>query len=336
MRLEECLDVPLHISLSDIRTFGHGLHRPECVLCNRYGDVFVAHLGHGVLHIAPDGTQRAIGDFTHVDGLAWIPNGIAWMPDSSFLIANMGPAGGLWRLTREGDLSPVLTELDGMSLGATNFVMVDDLDRTWVTVTTRHWPISNAFAPLGGPTANDGYLILIDAKGPRVVADGFAFANEVRMDPSGRYIYVVETFGRRISRFTLESNGHLRDRTVFASFGHGTFADGAAFDVEGHLWVASIVSNRLLRIAPDGRVQTVLEDLDSDHVNRIERLLAEGTIARKDVQHTPTNVLKNIASVTFGGSDLRTVYLGSLGGDTLSTFRSPVAGLPPVHWNQKF
>jgi len=36
-----------------------------------------------------------------------------------------------------------------------------------------------------------------------------------------------------------------------------------------------------------------------------------------------------MASVTFGGPDLKTVYLGSLMGSRLPCFRSPVAGLPP-------
>jgi hypothetical protein len=40
-----------------------------------------------------------------------------------------------------------------------------------------------------------------------------------------------------------------------------------------------------------------------------------------------------LASVTFGGPDLKTVYLGSLMGTTIPSFRSPVAGLPMVHWN---
>jgi hypothetical protein len=42
-----------------------------------------------------------------------------------------------------------------------------------------------------------------------------------------------------------------------------------------------------------------------------------------------------MASLTFGGPDLRTVYLGSLRGSTLPSFRSPVAGLPLVHWNER-
>ncbi len=43
-----------------------------------------------------------------------------------------------------------------------------------------------------------------------------------------------------------------------------------------------------------------------------------------------------LASETFGGPDLRTVYLGSLKGSRIPYFRSPVPGLPMVHWNERF
>jgi hypothetical protein len=42
--------------------------------------------------------------------------------------------------------------------------------------------------------------------------------------------------------------------------------------------------------------------------------------------------LRNIASVAFGGADLKTVYLGNLAGDRIATFRSPIAGAEPVQW----
>ena len=42
-----------------------------------------------------------------------------------------------------------------------------------------------------------------------------------------------------------------------------------------------------------------------------------------------------LTSLTFGGADLRTVYLGSLKATTLPYFTSPVAGLPMVHWNER-
>ena len=42
--------------------------------------------------------------------------------------------------------------------------------------------------------------------------------------------------------------------------------------------------------------------------------------------------LKNIASVAFGGPDLKTVYLGNLAGDRILMFTSPIAGAEPVQW----
>ena len=39
-----------------------------------------------------------------------------------------------------------------------------------------------------------------------------------------------------------------------------------------------------------------------------------------------------MASVTFGGPDLRNLYIGSLRGTTIPWFRAPVAGLPMAHW----
>ena len=42
-----------------------------------------------------------------------------------------------------------------------------------------------------------------------------------------------------------------------------------------------------------------------------------------------------MASVTFGGPDLQTVYIGSLRGSRIPYFRAPVPGLPMVHWKEE-
>ena len=39
-----------------------------------------------------------------------------------------------------------------------------------------------------------------------------------------------------------------------------------------------------------------------------------------------------MASLTFGGPDLRMVHLGGLRTTSIAAFESPVAGLPMVHW----
>jgi hypothetical protein len=43
-----------------------------------------------------------------------------------------------------------------------------------------------------------------------------------------------------------------------------------------------------------------------------------------------------MASLTFGGADLRNCYIGSLRGTTLPWFRSPVAGLAMAHWGENY
>jgi len=324
---------PWAFDLDDIAFIGEGLRRPECVLTTVCGDLFVAALGHGVVHIAPDGTQQPIGDIRAIDGQDFIPNGLTLERDGSFLITNMGEGGGLWRLDWNGAVAPVLREVDGRILPATNFVLRDWKGRLWVTVSTRRWPISQAFSPLGGPIVADGFLVLIDGRGARIVADGLAFANEVRLNRAGTEIYVVETYGRRISKFDVDERGDLSNRTSWTEFGHGTFPDGIAFDADGHLWVAGMTSNRLFRVAPDGEQTLLLEDTDHDYLDVIEQRLREGTLRREDAQKVPSKLLKNIASVAFGGPDLKTIYLGSLGGDRVAVLRSPVAGEPLTHWS---
>lgn len=143
---------------------------------------------------------------------------------------------------------------------------------------------------------------------------------------------MVETQGRRITRFCLGVSGDLTGRETFTSFGHGTFADGIAFDAEGHLWVTSIVSNRLFRVAPDGKAVLVFEDGNPENIAKVEAALNDGSVTREHFNSKSGTRVHNIASIAFGGRDLRTAYLGSLVGDAIVVFRSPVAGLQLPHW----
>jgi hypothetical protein len=93
-----------------------------------------------------------------------------------------------------------------------------------------------------------------------------------------------------------------------------------------------VISNRLLRLAPDGTQSVILEDADPEAVARAERHYAENRLSRADVDSGRDRALGNLASVTFGGPDLKTVYLGSLFGTRIATFRSPIAGAEPPHW----
>ena len=55
-------------------------------------------------------------------------------------------------------------------------------------------------------------------------------------------------------------------------------------------------------------------------------------LERADIDAGRDRTLGNLASVAFGGPDLRTVYLGSLFAQRIATFRSRIAGAEPPHW----
>ncbi len=314
------------VTLQDLTFHGSGLKRPECVLCTASGTIFAADWEGGVTRIAPDGAQTRI----LARDAPWLrPNGIALRRDGSFLLAHLGEeTGGIFRLDRDGGLEPLLTELRGEALPPTNFVLEDEQGRIWITVSTRLRPRSLAYRD----DVADGFIVLMDGSGARIVAEGLGYANEVAFDAEGRFLYVNETFGRRLSRFEVAADGSLGSRETVTEFGAGTFPDGLAFDDEGGIWITSVVSNRVIRVAPDGGQEIILEDSDSRHVDWVEAAYIAGKLGRPHLDKIRSQRLRNISSLAFGGPDLKTAYLGCLLGDCLASFRVPWAGRPPLHW----
>ncbi len=316
------------VAVGDLTWIGVGLHRPECVLCTAAGDVYVSDWRGGVSRIRPDGSVTQIGGAASEEAAPARPNGIAMQRDGSFLLADI-ERGGVYRLTRDGALHPFLVEVEGRPLPDTNFVMVDRAGGIWVTVSTRHKPRQEAYRA----NVSDGFIVRQDRRGTRIVADGLGFTNECQLHPSGGWLYVNETFGRRLSRYPLGADGDLGRRETVTEFGHGTYPDGLAFDVEGGAWITSVVSNRVIRVLPDGSQQVVLEDSDPAHVEEVERAYRAGTMNREHLSAIRSRALKSLSSLAFGGPDRRTAYLGCLLGDRLATFRAPVAGAELSHWN---
>ncbi len=315
------------LSLDQIETVGRGLRRPECVLCTASGNIYCADWGGGVTWLKPDGATERI--LARQAGFDLKPNGIALCRDGSFLVTDLGDQGGLYRLQRDGRLDPEIVEAEGRRVPPSNFVLLDDRERIWLSVSTRHEPRARGYRP----DVNDGFIVLKDARGTRVVADGLGYTNEVQLDPSGQWLYVNETFGRRLSRFRITATGALKGRETVAEFGAGTFPDGLTFDARGGIWITSIVSNRILHIEPGKAPRAVIEDTDPDHLAWVEAAFQGGTMGRPHLDQVKSRKLGNISSLAFGGPDLRTAYLGCLLDDRLYRFRAPVAGRPPVHWH---
>ncbi len=317
------------VDLASLRFTGAGLVRPECVLATKSGALYTADWRGGVAQTGPDATAALYrGELP--GGRPLRPNGIALRRDGSFLLADLGETrGGVFALSRDGQLRPFLETVDGVDLPPSNFVFEDDKGRTWITVSTRKVPRAAAYRA----DVSDGFVVLVDQRGARIVADGLCYTNEAMVSPDGRWLYVNETFSRRLSRFAIAADGSLGAKEVVTTFSHGTYPDGLAFDAAGHQWITSIISNRVLRVAPDGAVTLVLEDADPAHVDWCETAYLAGELGRPHLDHAAGRVLKNISSLAFGGPDLSTAYLGCLLGDAIAHFQAPVAGHPPFHWH---
>ena len=83
--------------------------------------------------------------------------------------------------------------------------------------------------------------------------------------------------------------------------------DGGTLDLpEGSLWVTLPAANKIVMICPDQSVETIVHDISGEIVNH------------------PTNI-------TWGGEDMRDLYIGSIRADYVLKARSPVAGMKLIH-----
>jgi sugar lactone lactonase YvrE len=331
------------IDRSAITFVGRDLQRPECILAEPDGTLWSADARGGVVKIGPNGsqeviTQRRSAHFEHAGSEAnrylhgTLPNGLAFARNGDFLISNFG-TDCLEVMSRDG-MSRVLADaIDGEPIGKVNFVLRDSRDRIWITVSTR---IKNWMQALRTDLA-DGYLARLENGRFRIVADGFRFTNEIRFDANEEYLYVVETTGGCITRLRVDDDGNVKGREVFgpSSLGRGAWPDGIAFDSAGNLWGTLVYSDKLFVITPNGDMRVLLDEGDPEKVCALEQAFFNNAVTEDVLFATGRGLAPWMASVTFGGPDLKTVYIGSLKGSRIPCFRSPVAGLPMVHWNEK-
>ena len=317
------------IEVDQLRTAARGLVRPECVLALASGELITSHGRGGYSVVDASGHVRhvvadaALG--THV------ANGIALGPDGVVRFADLAESGGgVYAVWHTGEIYPELTEIDGIPLPPTNFVTFEDETTMWLSVMTRTKPRWNAWRTSGG----SGFIAVRDERGARIVADGLGYTNEFAFSPDGRWVYVNETYARRVSRYPRHEGNTLGDKEVVAQLSGGDIPDGLAFDAHGGLWVTCIGSNRLLVIRPDGDIQVIIDGSDPLHTKNVGDRLTQGTLTFEDMQSAGASLLANISSIAFGGPDRRTVYLGCLLGDSVRSFRVPVTGHELPHWNR--
>jgi sugar lactone lactonase YvrE len=111
------------------------------------------------------------------------------------------------------------------------------------------------------------------------VVEGIHIVNTVSCSPDGRTYYLADSARKVIWAYDMDEAGNLSNRRDFARVEHGG-PDGSAVDAEGFLWNAQWGAWRIVRYAPDGSIDRVVE-----------------------------MPVEQPSSCAFGGADLTTLYV---------------------------
>lgn len=108
--------------------------------------------------------------------------------------------------------------------------------------------------------APEGVLYKLERPGElEPVLDGICIPNSLAFSPDGRTMYFADSL--RYSLFAYDydpDTGRMGPPRVFATTEPPGFPDGSTVDAEGYLWNAQFDAWRLVRYAPDGRIDRIV------------------------------------------------------------------------------
>jgi sugar lactone lactonase YvrE len=230
--------------MAEMRTVLEGLAFPEGPRWHDGRLFFSDQHAHQVLALDPAG---AVEEIVRVEQQ---PSGLGWTPDGRMLIVSMLDRRLLQfdgkRLTEVADLSALASfHCNDMVVAADGRAYVGnfgfDLD---------------AGAPMRPAT-----LVTVAPDGTAsTAADEMRFPNGTVITPDGRTLIVAETTAGCLTAFTIEPDGSLADRRLWAQL-DGAVPDGICLDADGAIWMACPLSSRCLRVTEGG---AVLEEIATD------------------------------------------------------------------------
>jgi len=191
-----------------------------------------------VRRLAPDG--QLLEEFP-VPGR---PSGMGWLPDGSLLVVSMLER-RLYR--RDGDALRLYADLSSVHPAHSNDMVVDATGRAWVG--------NIGFDFHGGESTRATAIARVDRdRGVHCAATDLLCPNGSVVTPDGRTLIVAESLASRLTAFTIEADGTLGGRRVFAALPEGHVPDGICLDAEGCVWYASPYSHAVFRVRDGGEI----------------------------------------------------------------------------------
>ena len=202
-------------------------------------------------------------------------NGLALTKKKTFLLACTNDPGAILEVDMTGKQ---LRRWDADSNGKKFDGGIND-----IVVTANGGAYATVFGPYANPptpTAVIGKILYLGPGGEKwvEVADHLNYANGVGVSPDQKTLYVSETVGNCILKFTINGDGSLSNRSNFALLSHlvrnkvnswWLGPDSMKIDSKGNIYVAQWFGGKILKLSPEGKLLHVFEIAAGDGTTNV-------------------------------------------------------------------
>jgi sugar lactone lactonase YvrE len=170
------------------------------------------------------------------------PSGLGWLPDGSMVASSM--VDRTIKVFRDGSWH-LYADISGIASFHTNDLVVNSNGDVYIG--------NFGFDLDAGANPVPATLALVKADGSvSAVADDLMFPNGMVITPDGATLVVAESSAARLTAFTIEPDGRLTDRRLWATVPGAP--DGICLDADGGIWVACAATPRCVRITEGGEI----------------------------------------------------------------------------------
>ena len=162
------------------------------------------------------------------------PSGLGFRPDGTLLIVSTKDRK---LLAYDGETVDTVADLSALAPADLGDMVVDHHGRAYI----------------GSQAREGGVILRVDPDDTvGVVATDLEFPNGMVITPD-RTLIVAESIARRLTAYSIDADGDLSDRRVFADGLDGP-PDGICLDAEGGVWTAMTLAHQFERIIDGGHV----------------------------------------------------------------------------------
>lgn len=292
---------------------------PEDVAIDAEGRLYAGLDDGRIMRLQADGTRPE--EFSHTHGR---PLGLVFDGTGNLIVADA--IKGLLAIARDGSVSVLTTEADGLRFACTNDLDVARDGTVYFTDASSKFPLTDFTADILEHQGN-GRLLAYDpkTKTTRTLMKNLCFANGVAVSPDQTFLLVVETGAYRVHRFWL-SGPKQGQSEIFIDNLPG-FPDGISSNGKNKFWVALVTprDETLDKLLPHPFLRKVIYRLPKlvqpapKRYSFVLSLDANGKVV-DNLQNPAGDCYAEIANVVEHNGAL---YFGSIGESTVGRFHLP-------------